>query len=145
MAGKVFSAQIADWVRKIDGLQDAVVKDATQRMIFRASRTVSGVTRGNAFVRGKVPVDTGRLAASLQSTLNGATLGTGEESYTAVIAGMEAGDTAQFGWGGPAADYVLPVHYGTKDMPGRHWVTDAIVGWQGDVDAAVAEAKAAIG
>lgn len=141
---KSFTAQVDDWVRKTKKRGDVVSKTATQSLILAASETVTGITRGGSYVRGKIPVDLGTLAGSLVSGLNGGIIAQGETSYTAVIAGMEGGDVAFFGWGGPAKDYVLHVHYGTSKMPGRFWVTDAIVNWQGYVNDAVAKAKARV-
>lgn len=131
---QMFAAQVADWVRESENVMEAVVKDAAQAMMHDATETVVGISRGGAFQRGVIPVDTGFLAASLVSSASGGAMAKGQDSYVAAIAGMEFGDTVSFGW---TADYAQHVHYGTSRMPGRFWVNDAVVGWQGYVDAAV--------
>ncbi len=130
---QTFAAQVADWVRESETVMEAVVKDAAQSMMHDATETVAGIGRGGTFQRGVIPVDTGFLAASLVSSAQGASV-RGEDGYIAAIAGMELGDTVSFGW---TADYAQHVHYGTSRMPGRFWVNDAVVNWQGYVNDAV--------
>lgn len=146
-----FSATVGEWAKKTQKRLDVVVQEATKDMIIDASRTTTGITRGGDYKRGYVPRDLGNLAGSLVSSLNGGGVTTGETSYTAVIEGMKAGDTAFFGW---TAEYALRLHYGfsgedslgrSYDQSGWYWVTDAVVNWQDYVDGAVRKAKAAVG
>ena len=130
---KSFSAQIDAWTRKTKARMDAVVKSSTQDVVALAQKPVA---KG-----GNMPVDTGFLRASLQSSLNGSTGLTGPESYTLTVANMEAGDVATFGW---TASYARHVEYGTQGRPGRHFVGNAALQWQRIVADNVTKAKAAV-
>lgn len=130
---KSFAAQIDAWTRKTKARMDAVVKASAQDVIALAQTPVA---KG-----GNMPVDTGFLRASLQSSLNGSTGLTGPESYALTVAGMGAGDVATFGW---TANYAAHVEYGTRGRAGRHFVGNAALHWQEIVAGNVAKAKAAV-
>jgi hypothetical protein len=125
--------QIGSWVTKTKKRMDAVTKQATNDLMVLASRTAPGTIRGGSVKPGFVPRDTGFLAASLVSSLNGSTALSGEGSYRLVVAGMEAGDTAFFGW---TAEYARVQHY-----KGWLWVATAANEWPRIVRDAVARAK----
>lgn len=127
-------ATLGSWATKVDKRHDLIVKQAAQDTIERASRTLPGKNRGGSVTPGFVPRDLGFLAGSLQSALNGTTALTGEDSYVAIILGMEAGDTVEFGW---TAEYARAQHY-----KGWLWRDKAVTNWQGTVNRAVARAKA---
>lgn len=128
-----FSAQIDAWVAKTQARMDAVIKASAQDVIALAQKPVA---KG-----GNMPVDTGFLRASLQSTLNGTSGLTGPESYVFTAGKMKAGDVASFGW---TANYARHVEYGARGRPGRHFVGNAALQWQPIVAANVAKAKAAV-
>lgn len=113
----------------------AVVRASAQDVMERAQRPVA---KG-----GNMPVDTGTLRNSLQSSLQGSTSLTGGESYIMVAAQMDAGDVATFTWGKPA-DYARFVEYGTRGRPGRFFMRNAVAGWKQIVAANIARAKAAV-
>lgn len=129
-------AELPRWATKVERIADAIVKQATNDLIVRASRTAPGTSRGGTIRPGFVPRDTGFLAASLQSSLNGSTALTGETSYLFVVGRMEAGDVADFGW---TAEYARAVHY-----RGWLWVDDAAHAWPGIVAAAVTKAQSMV-
>ena len=52
---------------------------------------------------------------------------------------MKLGDTIRFAW---TAEYAPEVHFGTSNMPGRYWVSEAVANWQGYVDDASRRAQA---
>lgn len=122
---------------------DAVVKGSAQEVARRAQLPRS---KG-----GRMPVDTGNLRNSFQSSLNGSTALTGPESYVMVAAAMQAGDIAEFGWG---AIYGRRVNYGftgqdskgrTYNQQGAHFLEGAAAEWQNIVRGEVAKAMAAVG
>ncbi len=127
-------AHLDAWARKIKKRTDLIVRQATHDVIASASRTRPGVMRGGTVQPGYVPRDTGFLAASLVSSLNGSTALTGEDSYIMVVADMDAGDVAEFGW---TAAYARVAHY-----RGWMWVDVAANNWPRIVDQVVERAKA---
>lgn len=136
-------ANLDAWARQTKARMDAVVKGSTQE-VCRIAQTPRG--KG-----GRLPVDTGFLRNSFQSSLNGSTSLTGGDSYVLVAASMEAGDVAQFGW---TAAYARRVNYGfvgadklgrNYNQQGAHFLEGATVQWPGIVAAEVAKAKAAVG
>jgi hypothetical protein len=114
---------------------DVVAKQATNDLILQASRVAPGTIRGGSIRPGFIPRDTGFLAASLVSSLNGSTAIQGETSWRFTVAGMKAGDTALFGW---TAEYARVQHY-----KGWLWVDMAANQWPKIVKEAVAKAKLA--
>lgn len=128
-----FTAQVDAWVRKTEARLNAVVKGSAQDLIADAQQPVA---KG-----GRMPVDTGFLRNSLQSSLLGSTTLSGADSYVAVVAGMEAGDVAEFGW---RAEYAQHVEYGARGRPGRLFAGGAARKWPQIVAANVAKAKATV-
>ena len=74
------------WTKKTEKRIDAVLKDATQSVIAVAQQTKA---KG-----GRMPVDTGNLRNSLQSSIAGGASGEGESSHILVAPLMEGGDVA---------------------------------------------------
>lgn len=138
-------AQLPQWVAKVERIQTAVVKQATNDLLA-GIEIAPGITRGGGRQKGTVPRDLGTLAASLQSTLMGSSAlsAGGQDSYALVAGAMEAGDVAQFTWGGGAAPYAAAVHFGANGLPGTFWVDVAAGKWRGYVAAAVRRARAEI-
>jgi hypothetical protein len=151
---KEFIAQIEEWVTKVEKIQNAVVSTATTELLAGID-IVSGKTRGGNPQKGQIPRDLGALAGSLQSSLYGSTSITqiGKESHVLVAGSMEAGDVAEFVWGGTDAPYARRIHYGFSgedslgrkyNQPGLFWVDEAANKWQGYIDDATRRAKAEI-
>lgn len=130
---KYTAANIDEWTRATKKRLDVVVKQSVNDLMLQASRTAPGIMRGGSVRPGFVPRDTGNLAASLVSSLNGSSAVQGEASWRFVTAGMEGGDTALFGW---TAKYARVQHY-----RGWNWVDLAANNWQQIVREAVAKAK----
>lgn len=134
------------WARATQERMNAVVRGSTQE-VARIAQTPRA--KG-----GRMPVDTGTLRNSFMSSLNGSTGLTGPESFVMIAAQMEAGDVAEFGWGGAAKEYARRVNYGfsgqdklgrTYNQQGAHFLEGATMQWPAIVAAEVAKAKAAVG
>tara|TARA_R100000935_G_scaffold5325_1_gene12277 strand:+ start:28304 stop:28741 length:438 start_codon:yes stop_codon:yes gene_type:complete len=134
---------LPDWVAKVDAVMDAVIAQATSDAMA-SIKIAPGINRGGTRERGVIPRDLGPLAASLQSTLYGSSAlsQTGQESFALVAGAMRAGDAAEFSWGGPAAPYAHPVHYGANGLDGTYWIDEMALGWSGFMDGAVAKVRA---
>jgi hypothetical protein len=129
-----FTAQLSAWAKKTQRRQQAILRASASDVIDLAQTPIA---KG-----GNMPVDTGFLRNSLQSSLSGSTSLTGPDSYALVAGQMEPGDVARFGW---TASYAGSVEYGTRGRPGRYFVRNAARQWPHIVKANVAKAKAAIG
>ena len=127
-------AQLDQWTKKTERRIDAVLKDATQSVVAIAQQTKA---KG-----GRMPVDTGNLRNSLQSSVAGGAMGEGKESYIMVAAGMNGGDLATFTW---TAEYAAAVNNGNRGRPGAHFVEGAVDQWPAIVRASIAKAKARVG
>ena len=127
-------AQLDQWTKKTERRIDAVLKDATQTVISVAQTPKS---KG-----GRLPVDTGNLRNSLQSSIAGGASGEGKESYIMVAGNMKGGDLATFTW---TAEYAAAVNNGNRGRPGAHFVEGAVDQWPAIVRASIAKAKARVG
>lgn len=121
MKTKKFSSAVDDWVRRVDGGLDALVKQSANDMFEKASRIKPAQARGGTITPGYVPRDFGFLAGSAQFSINNAVLGSGEAAYEMSIALMKAGDVAELVW---TAAYARKVHYA-----GWMWVDVAANDW----------------
>ena len=127
-------ATLDQWTKKTEKRIDAVLKDATQSVVAVAQQTKA---KG-----GRMPVDTGNLRNSLQSSVAGGTMGEGASSYILAAAGMNGGDLATFTW---TAEYAAAVNNGNRGRPGAHFVEGAVDQWPAIVQASIAKAKARVG
>jgi len=127
-------ATLDAWTKKTERRIDAVLKDATQSVVAVAQETKA---KG-----GRMPVDTGNLRNSLQSSVAGGASGQGEASYVMAAAGMKGGDVATFTW---TAEYAAAVNNGNRGRPGAHFVEGAVDQWPAVVRASIAKAKARVG
>jgi len=127
-------AQLDQWTRKTQRRIDAVLKDATQSVVAVAQQTKA---KG-----GRMPVDTGNLRNSLQSSVAGGAMGEGASSYIMVAGNMNGGDVATFTW---TAEYAAAVNNGNRGRPGAHFVEGAVDQWPAIVRASIAKAKARVG
>ena len=101
MAGKSFSAQLADFEQMTVRNLKYVASESIQDVVEAAQTPQRGIGQGaTGFVEGKIPVDNSELINSLTSEgVKGA------DSYTVAI-----------------APHALAVEAGTSKMPGRHFV-----------------------
>ena len=127
-------ATLDQWTKKSKRRIDAVLKDATQSVV-----AVAQVTKAKG---GRMPVDTGNLRNSLQSSVAGGAMGEGASSYILAAAGMKGGDLATFTW---TAEYAAAVNNGNRGRPGAHFVEGAVDQWPAIVRASIAKAKARVG
>jgi len=127
-------ATLDQWTKKTEKRIDAVLKDATQSVVAVAQQTKA---KG-----GRMPVDTGNLRNSLQSSIAGGASGEGKESYIMVAGNMKGGDLATFTW---TAEYAAAVNNGNRGRPGAHFVEGAVDQWPAIVRASIAKAKARVG
>ena len=127
-------ATLDQWTKKTERRIDAVLKDATQTVISVAQTPKS---KG-----GRLPVDTGNLRNSLQSSVAGGAMGEGASSYILVAGNMNGGDVATFTW---TAEYAAAVNNGNRGRPGAHFVEGAVDQWPAIVRASIAKAKARVG
>ena len=130
-------ATLDAWTKKTEKRIDAVLKDATQTVIRTAQKTKA---KG-----GRMPVRTGNLRNSLQSSVAGGASGEGKESYILVAGNMNGGDLATFTWGNDDVPYARPVNNGNRGRPGAHFVEGAVDQWPAIVRASIAKAKARVG
>ena len=139
-------ATLDQWTKKTERRIDAVLKDATQSVV-----AVAQVSRDKG---GRMPVITGNLRNSLQSSVAGGASGQGEESYIMVAAGINGGDLATFTWGNSKHPYARRVNNGftgadslgrTYSQVGAHFVEVAVDQWPAIVRASIAKAKARVG
>ena len=126
-------ATLDQWTKKTEKRIDAVLKDATQSVVAVAQQTKA---KG-----GRMPVDTGNLRNSLQSSVAGGASGEGKESYIMVAGNMKGGDLATFTW---TAEYAAAVNNGNRGRPGAHFVEGAVDQWTAIVRASTAKAKARV-
>ena len=127
-------AQLDQWTKKTQRRINAVLKDATQSVI-----SVAQTSKGHG---GRMPVDTGNLRNSLQSSVAGGASGEGKESYIMVAGNMKGGDLATFTW---TAEYAAAVNNGNRGRPGAHFVEGAVDQWPAIVRASIRKAKVAVG
>lgn len=125
MAGKSFSAQLADFEQMTLKNLRYVASESIQDVMEAAQTPQMGITKGaSGFVEGKIPVAEKELINSLTSEgVKGA------DSYAVAIAGYEVGDVMSFAW---TAEHALPMETGysielkdggRKEVPGRHFVS----------------------
>ena len=122
------------WTKKTDKRIDAVLQDAGQSVI-----AVAQVSRNKG---GRMPVITGNLRNSLESSIAGGAKVDGEESYILVAGNMKGGDLGTFVW---RAKYAAAVNNGRNGRPGAHFVEGAVDQWPAIVRASIAKAKARVG
>jgi hypothetical protein len=127
-------ATLDQWTKKTERRIDAVLKDATQSVV-----AVAQVTKAKG---GRMPVDTGNLRNSLQSSIAGGAFAEGEASHILVAPQMKGGDVATFTW---TAEYAAAVNNGNNGRPGAHFVEGAVDEWPAIVRASIRKAKVAVG
>ncbi len=124
MAGKSFTAQLAEFEKLTTQNLKYVASESVQDVLEAAQTPQRGISKGaTSFVEGKIPVAVSDLINSLTS------VGTeGAESYTVAIAGYEIGDSMEFAWTAPHAMRMEMGFTGTDSLgreynqEGRHFV-----------------------
>ena len=136
---RTFSAQVDDFIDKVERRRTAVFRTATQEVIKDMQTPVA---KG-----GNMPVDTGYLRNSLVSSLNGGApverIGTDAEGgrpdgYLLVLGRMKWGDEAIFGY---QANYARAQEYGFRGRAGRLFVQSAARKWKSKVRQAANRAR----
>lgn len=127
---KTFAAQLADirglTIKRIEAVAKQSIQDVVDDMQTPKAKG------------GRMPVDTGFLRNSLVSGLDGSFGPPGADSYTGVIAGMEIGQVARFGY---TAEYAIHQELGTSKMAGNHFMGGAAAKWPAYVAANAAKAR----
>ena len=145
---KYVMANMGEWVNKTKRRQQAVMESSIERL-----SEVMNLPRAKG---GRMPVVTGTLRGSFQSSINGQFVGSGEPEVHVLIAVERAkpGDVLSFGWGGAAASYAARVNYGFTgtDSLGRkfnslgaHFLDFGLARWPWIVREEVAKARASVG
>lgn len=123
-------AKLDPWATKTKARMDYTASAATQKVAEEMQRTVA---KG-----GRMPVLSGVLRNSLQTSVEGGQVA-GGESYNFVAGTMEAGDVARFRYG---AEYAAAVNDGRMGREGRRFQEGAVDQWPGIVEGVIAAAKA---
>lgn len=126
-----------EWAKKCERRLEAVVKQTTNNAVVKHTQTAPGKTRGGSVIPGRIPKDTGFLAASQMSTLNGSTMGEGEDSYVIAIVSFEIGDTIGLGW---TAEYARKLHY-----DGWLWVDTLVSDWNNEAERVIRQVRETVG
>lgn len=121
---KSFTASTRDWSNKAKRNARLVVLEGSESVYRAMTERQASVKETGSFVAGLVPVDTGNLVNSVRVGLNGATQ---DADFTAAVGGFEGGDTIDAYY---TADYAAAVNYGTANMAGRFFVTNAVARWK---------------
>lgn len=136
---KTFSASVNGWSEKAKRNSRLIVMEASEAVYSAMTERQAGVGEtGGSFVTGKVPVDTGFLANSVQVEISGALVGQGTPDFMGVISGMKIGDSIEAAF---TAEYAAAVNYGTAHMAGRFFVNQAVAQWPAFVAAAARRYK----
>lgn len=142
-----FSADIDEWCRKVEGAEEAIVKESAQEVVSKMQ-----TPRGAG---GRMRVDTGFLRASLLASTTampqivpgshpapGSAHAYDGVSIEAVIAGSELGQTLFFGY---TAGYAAHREFGARGQPPDAFVRTAAQMWPAIVGEKTAELKSRLG
>lgn len=118
---KSFAADVSRWADLTQDKIKRVMQASIQDVMTTAQTTVA---QG-----GNLPVDTSFLRNSLVSSLDGANVAEGGDSFTLTIAQMQPGQTSRFAW---TAAYAVARHYKGPDFGqgGGMWRDLAAQQWQ---------------
>lgn len=137
-----FAAQVKDFADRSKEAQRLILQDALEDVLDKAQTRAQSMARGAPGpTQGAIPVDTGHLAATIASDLNGmGRFGIDQTgpTFELTIAQMDAGDVAHFAW---TSAYALATNYGHGTYPGAHWVDLAAAHWPAAVAAAAERHK----
>lgn len=129
---KSFTAQLRNISQKTE---EKMIRIARQSIDDVVADAQTPVAKG-----GSMPVDKSFLRNSLISSVNGAQVAKGGDTYTLAIAQLKPGDYLRFGW---SADYARARHYKPEDFGqgGGMWRDKAAAKWQSIVDKNTRRAK----
>lgn len=145
-----FTAQIAEWTRKVEGAIEAIFRESVQELVNQADLLLADM------VYAQPPASSGyKRTGFLRSSMKVSTVsmplanrpqGTPDTGYMAEIevqiAGADVGETLFIGW---TAEYSAYVHFGANGVAPRPWVSMVAQRWQAIVDGKAAELKARLG
>lgn len=147
MANLSFSDEVQDWVRKVEGAEEAIFKESVQELVAEAQKPRS--------VGGHMRVDTGFLRASLLAStsampvinpaarpVEGKSYGYDGSEISAVIAGSELGQTIHLGY---TASYAAFREFGSNGQAPDAFVRSAAQRWPQIVNAKTNELKSRLG
>ena len=136
-----FDAVIDDWTRESEARLRAVFRESVKRTVTIMQTPVG---RG-----GNMPIDTGFLRASIRASLTvmptlnmvrgaDAVWTYDQNQIVLTIAAAELGQTVYIGY---TANYAGYIEFGTKFMPPRGYVANAVRQWPHTVTQVVADLK----
>lgn len=129
-----FAASVADWVRKVKGLEDDLFKASVQDVVSLAQ---SRVPIDTGFARASIRGSTEAMPSIIPSASGPGTAfpyGPAETEITLMIAGLEIGQTFFVGW---TAAYSLALEYGHSKQAPAGFVRLSAQQWQTIVNANV--------
>ena len=89
------------------------------RLLMDSIEVRIGRERSGPAKKRDVPVDTGELAASLETTIGSAKVYHGQQGYILGLQTMNAEEPVTFYW---TAEHASAVHWGDKNTPGYYWI-----------------------
>jgi hypothetical protein len=146
-----FEAQVADWVRRVDGALQAVFQEAAQELaqemdllleqtVYQRPPAASGYKR-TGFLRASLVAS--RTAMPLLTRDNpGIPVPADLGDVLMVIEGAEISETIFLGY---TASYSAFVHYSANGQPGAPWVSMAAQRWPQIVERATTRVRTALG
>lgn len=117
-----------------------VIVDSLYDVLEGAQKSAKGITAGGRLKEGRIPVVSGDLINSLAVQVNGQLRGTGQNSYSVGIDGLNVGDYLRFGW---TVEYAMRVENGftgtdatgrTFNQSGWHFVSMNAAKWPAIVE-----------
>ena len=136
---KTFTASVKSWSDRAKKNCRFVVMEASEGVYNAMTERQPGVKEtGGSFEVGKIPVDTGFLANSVQVSVGGSVTGQGTPDFIGAISGFDVGEPIQAAF---TAEYASHVEYGHGGMAGRFFVRQAINQWPAFVAAAARRYK----
>ena len=134
-----FSATIEEWVRKVEGAEEAIFKESCQELV---SELWTLVPKDTGFLGNSLRASTSAMPVMSLANPGGSHLSLDAGQIELVIAGADLGDSIYLGY---TANYGAHVHYGANRRPGRPWVTMVAQRWSQIVEAKAAEVKSRLG
>lgn len=128
---KTFAADLKRFRDLTVEKMERIVRDSVQDVLAGAQTTARGVSVGGALVPGRIPVASGDLVNSLQSSVAGGGESIGAASYVVAVNGYALGAPMSFAW---TMDYAIHVEMGTASFPGWHFVGMNAAQWSEHVE-----------
>jgi hypothetical protein len=149
MASEQFAATIGKWCADVREAQEAVFKEASQRLIHELDDLITQMVYGapetdyqrTGFLRASLMAST-QAMPYLNRANPGAPVAADYGDVILTINGLEIGEKLYLGY---TAEYGAYVHYGTSRMAGRPWVSLVAQRWQQIVAEVVVTVRARFG